>query len=496
MNWARRAVSTSLSYSLLTAFLFGPTLEAEAQTAGTFIPTGNMTAPRVGHTATLLNNGQVLIAGGDELSTATSSAELYDPNDGSFVATGSMTTARRLHTATLLPNGKVLIAGGRQDHGRHVLASAELYDPDTRTFTPTGDMNVDRYSHTATLLNNGQVLIVGGLAPPSPFDEYPLAYLLTSAELYDPLTGTFTATGNMGVDWFGFTATLLPDGKVLIASPYKGDSVGTNVELYDPLTGTFTRKRPPSCCFFYWHTASLLPNGKVLIAGGGETDVIGELLASAGIYDPGSGTFAATSNMTERRSLHTATVLLDNTVLITGGDTCCIANPTASAELYSPDSGTFTDAGDMTKRRAGHTATRLNNGAVLIAGGSSPPSFSFRTAPTASAELYVPSPFVPALVVTDLRFNWWSVSAGNSYSVNVSGSNLTSQTFFDVRVTAPGSYTSDVILNWQKGLAAIHSVPAGTASGMWTISGVRAHEIETDHTGNFYPVSATITVSQ
>jgi hypothetical protein len=480
---------------LLFLLLFSYASTAAAQAPGAFAPTGNMTTPRVGHTATVLNNGQVLIAGG-----GISSAELYDPNDGSFVATGSMTTARVFHTATLLPNGKVLIVGGRQDDGRQVLASAELYDPDTRTFTPTGDMNVGRVLHTATLLNNGQVLIVGGWAP-SPFGEYPLSYNLTSAELYDPLTGAFTATGNMSVGLFGFTATLLSDGKVLITSAYCGDAVwgignigpfcgdaGGNGELYDPLTGAFTHKGTRTNTggygLCYWHTASLLPNGKVLIAGGGDADN-GIYGASAGIYEPGSGTFAATGNMTTPRYLHTATVLLDNTVLITGGWACC-SYTTASAELYNPESGTFTYVGDMTKPRAGHTATRLNNGAVLIAGGSSH---------TASTELYVPSPLVPALVVTDLRFDRSSVTTGSSFSVNVSGSNLTPQVFFDVRVTTPGSYTSDVVLNWQKGLAATHSVPAGTASGIWTITGVRAHEIETDHTGNFVPVKATVTVS-
>ena len=112
-----------------------------------------------------------------------------------------------------------------------------------------------------------------------------------------------------------------------------------------------------------------------------------------------------------------------------------------------------------------------------------------------SAELYVPSVLVPAQVVTGLRFDRTSVVAGSSYSVNVSGSNLTPQTFFDVRFTSPGSNASAVVLNWQRGLAASHDVPAGTASGSWTINGVRAHEIETDHTGSFFPVSATITVS-
>ena len=112
-----------------------------------------------------------------------------------------------------------------------------------------------------------------------------------------------------------------------------------------------------------------------------------------------------------------------------------------------------------------------------------------------SAELYIPSVLVPTPVVTDMRFDRTTVVAGGSFSVNISGPNLTSQTFFDVRFTSPGSNDSAVVLNWQRGFAASHDVAAGIASGSWTIIGVRAHEIETDHTGSFFPVSATITVS-
>ncbi len=114
----------------------------------------------------------------------------------------------------------------------------------------------------------------------------------------------------------------------------------------------------------------------------------------------------------------------------------------------------------------------------------------------ATAELYTPAALFPVLIVTALQFDRMNVVAGSSYSGNVSGSNLTPQTFFDVRFISPGSNESAVVLNWQKGLAARHDIPAGTASGVWAINGVRAHQIETDHTGDFVPVAATITVSQ
>jgi hypothetical protein len=344
-------------------------------------------------------------------------------------------------------------------------------------------MTVARHSHTATLLNNGQVLIIGGWDPSPPF------YALASAELYDPHTGRFTATSNITVGWFGATTTLLPDGKVLASSAYDARNREPGIvygEVYDPVTRTFTQKGSSTYCCFYWQTASLLTNGTVLIAGGGDADV-GWDLATAGIYDPRTGAFATTGNMTTHRYLHTATVLLDGTVLITGGQACC-GPAIASAELYDASTGTFNYVGDMTKPRSGHTATLLNNGEVLIAGGWS-------RFPTASAELYVPPVWIPALVVTDLRFDRTSVVAGTSYSVNVSGYNLTPQTFFDVRFSAPGNTAYEVVLNWQKGIEASHSVPARTAPGSWTINGIRAHQDEADHTGSFVPVSAGITVS-
>src|SRR5579859_1495888 len=215
-----------------------PYAESAAHTADTsnptgpfaFTPTGDMEAMRYEHTATLLPNGTVLMAGGSSISIP---GELYDPATGSFRATATMKEIRREHTATLLPNGKVLIAGGAScfKGPNCLLASAEVYDPATEKFVLTGAMGISRVGHVAVLLPNGKVLIAGGISN---------SVYLASTEIYDPATGGFTASGEMNKAREFPTATLLPSGKVLIAGGGSGAGYLASAELYDPLTGSFT----------------------------------------------------------------------------------------------------------------------------------------------------------------------------------------------------------------------------------------------------------------
>ncbi len=328
---------------------------------GTWTATGNLTTARARHTATLLPNGKVLLAGGfDSSGNALTSAELYDPASGTWTATGSLSTARYHHTATLLPNGKVLVAGG-QGTSTNAIASAELYDPASGTWTVTGSLNTARARHSATLLPNGKVLVAGGNDISS--------NTLASAELYDPTSGTWTFTGSLNSERNVHTATLLPNGKVLVAAG--SDNPTTNAiasaELYDPASGTWTVTGTLNTAR-YRHTATLLPNGKVLVSGG--LDINNNALASAELYDPASGTWTATGSLNTALNFHTATLLPSGKVLVAGGYGDFNVTTSTGAELYDPASGSWSATGSLNTARVYHTATLLPNGKVLVAGGA------------------------------------------------------------------------------------------------------------------------------
>jgi hypothetical protein len=420
-------LSKHLLQEVLPAFLFTSLVlviqpfTVNGQT-GTFIPTGSMTTPRFQHTVTPLANGQVLVVGGASATNPfnpVASAELYNPATGAFTATGSMATPRMDHTATLLLNGRVLVAGCAP-------TNPELYEPATGLFSATASMTTRRCFHAATILPNGKILIVGGIdntgAP------------LASAELYDPASGAFTATGLMTTPRVKPDAMLLPNGEVLIAGGAAGidgsAAILASAEVYDPASGVFTATGSLA-------TARLSPGiavlhtGKVLFAGG-STGAGGNSapVATAELYDPTTGTFSPTGSMTTVRSKQTVALLANGQVLVTGGTGLLPFAALSSAELYDPTAGAFLATGSMTIPRffVTPTAALLPNGRVLIAGGSF-------NGPVASAELYLgalppPAPAInshPALTTnqTSAGFTFTDTQAGVTFVCSLDSSGFT-----------------------------------------------------------------------
>ena len=332
---------------------------------GSFTASGSLAGGRAAHTATLLYDGHVLIVGGGrgpdliDGFDLVPSAELFDPVTGSFAPAGI--SAHNYHTATLLQSGQVLIAGG-ESSAFGPTVTADLYDPANRGFYQTGSMAFAREYHSATLLQDGRVLMAGGSRLNGLNWES-----LPFSEIYDPATGTFSVTGRLNEPRYGHTATLLTDGRVLIIGGWSMTNLGriASAEIYDPATGSFTYTGSMAVPRSF-HTATLLSNGQVLISGGDNAGAV-----TAEVYNPATNSFQSVGSMTTPRIWHSATRLADGTVLIAGG--WSFPGATASAETYDPASGMFSRTADLNSGRLMHTATLLSDGSVIVIGGASMP---------------------------------------------------------------------------------------------------------------------------
>ncbi len=281
----------------------------------------------------------------------------------SFLSVGQLNTARMRHTATILPNGKVLIAGGKSGT---TLSTAEIYDSTLKNFTTiTSNMTTPRMNHVSVLMNDGRVLLVGGTNENTD---------LSSAEIFDPTTGIFAATGSMNVfRGYGHSIVLLSSGKILITGGSNNSVAFLNdSELYDPTTGKFTRTPGGLIFSKIQHTATLLQNGKVLIAGGqGMIDPVNsDVMTAAELFNVSTGNYNLLSKgLNDKRHYHTATILINGMVLISGGSSFPTYPPLASAELYDPTSETFVRTGSMIEQREWHSSILLPNGKILVTGG-------------------------------------------------------------------------------------------------------------------------------
>jgi len=299
--------------TLLAGMLLSLVFEARGATggSGTFAYTGNLNVARYNHTATLLPSGEVLVAGGIPPNSANSlaSAELYNPKTGEWTLTGSTTAVRTDFTATLLQNGEVLVAGGT-DWVINCYTTAERYNPSTGAWTLTGSMTQPRCDHSATLLPNGEVLVSGGVN--SIYDTNTAT--VNGAEIYNPATGTWKATG-LNVSRASRATLLLDNGEVLTTGGFNNTGNGaantylTSAELYNPSTKAWTLTTSFPGPVGLPAPAALLTNGDALIAN------------FAQLYIPGSATWSATGPLPTVDFGPTKAVALANgNVLGTGGE--------------------------------------------------------------------------------------------------------------------------------------------------------------------------------
>jgi N-acetylneuraminic acid mutarotase len=359
-----------------------PVTTAHASTSGTWTGTGSMATPRSVHRALLLLNGKVLAIGDETANdgSTTATAELYDSATGIWTSAGSMSTPRSRHIAVVLQDGRVLVAGGRRHVFEGCLASAETYDPSTNSWSLTGSMSICRDNFDAAMLPDGRVLVAGGVSG----DDQQGPFIVKSAEVYDPSTGTWSPADHMANSRFDHKLISLPSGAVLAAGGFNsGVNYATfrTAEVYNPQTGTWSNTGLMQTARSTFGDV-VLANGEVLVVGGWSgTGLIPT--AAAELYDPATGRWTPTGNLAVPRGIGIATLLADGRVLVAGGRG--IGGGLASAELYESALGVWSSAGNMSQPRVAHSMTTLADGRVLVAGGST--GLGGRLA---TAELYTP----------------------------------------------------------------------------------------------------------
>ena len=330
-----------------------------AEPAG-FSPSAPMGTPRTGHSATLLQDGRVLVAGGATQSTTLASAELFDPLLNQWSYTGSMAVPRGNHTATLLADGKVLVASGQNDVDN--TTTCEIYDPQTGTWSFAASLPTYRLNAVSVLLYDGTVMVIGGF--------YPVSNVTPRTDIYSPVTNSWTVAGDMKRARLFSSVNVVPSGKVLMAggfAPNETDRIQDSAELFDPATGQWTFTGSMTAPRTVLAGAPLF-DGRILVMGG-HNDSVPQLegLASAEIYDPDSETWSAVDPMISPIYSPAAVGLSDGTVLVLGDLQSTSAPPTA--QIFDPNFGAWYITGSQASRHSSGSITSLADGRVLLAGG-------------------------------------------------------------------------------------------------------------------------------
>ncbi|WP_211467344.1 Kelch repeat-containing protein [Actinocrinis puniceicyclus] len=351
-----------LAAGSLTTAVFPPTAHAAA--SGTWSDTGSLATAREFHTASLLGNGEVLVAGGYNSSAVLTSAELYNPATGTWSRTGSLSTPRYAATSTTLADGRVLVAGGRNGYAGGEQTSTELYNPATGKWSPGASMAYPRAEDLAVRLGDGRVLVAGQRNVAVQGDATP------TAEVYDPKQNRWTTTGPTGVSsgCCNPRGVLLPDGRVLttLGTSSLWTAGGGGPTIFNPATQSWSRLPAAPVFLGDGPQISLLPSGNVLFAGGWESDgwsstwptnVVEELNPVTGTW-----TVRQSTNFTSFYTGQSLTTLADGRALASGG-----ASATDNDEVYDPTTATWSIVGGQ--NRADATVTLLADGRVLTAGG-------------------------------------------------------------------------------------------------------------------------------